>query len=81
MKHMLSCKDIHDRGSQFIDGNTGMLTKVGMLMHILMCGNCRLFIRQLRQTVVLIKKMSEQSDSDQDLDAIADKILCKHKHL
>lgn len=81
MKLMFSCKDIHDRASQFIDGETSMLTKVGILKHILMCGNCRLFIKQLRQTVVLIKKMPVPDNTNQDLDAIADKILSKNKPL
>ncbi|MCL5975833.1 MAG: zf-HC2 domain-containing protein [Gammaproteobacteria bacterium] len=79
MKLMFSCKDIHDRASQFIDGDCSMLTKAGVLMHILMCGNCRLFIKQLRLTVASIRQMPDKQHSDQDLDALADKILAKTK--
>jgi len=77
MKLMFSCKDIHDRASQFIDGETSMLTKVGVLMHILMCGKCRLFIKQLRLTIALIKKTPEQQHSKHDLQTIADNIFTK----
>lgn len=80
MKFMFSCKDIHDRASQFIDGDCSMSTKAGVLMHNLMCGNCRLFVKQLRQTIVVIKKMPVQQHSNQEIDAIVDKILSKNKH-
>ncbi|MDF1588554.1 MAG: zf-HC2 domain-containing protein [Gammaproteobacteria bacterium] len=80
MKFMFSCKDIHDQASQFIDGDCSMSTKAGVLMHTLMCSNCRLFIKQLRQTIVVIKKMPVQEYSNQELDDIADKILSKDQH-
>lgn len=79
MKFMFSCKDIHDRASQFVDGETTMLTKVGVLMHILMCGKCRLFIKQLRLTIASIRQLPDKQKTAQDLDALADKILAKNK--
>lgn len=79
MKLMFSCKDIHDRASQFIDDDCSMLTKAGVLMHILMCGKCRLFIKQLRLTVASIRQVPDKQHSDQDLDALADKILANTK--
>lgn len=79
MKLMFSCKDIHNRASQFIDGETSMLTKAGVLMHILMCGNCRLFIKQLRLTVTSVKQLPCEHHSAQNLDDLADKILANNK--
>jgi predicted anti-sigma-YlaC factor YlaD len=76
---MFSCKDIHDRASQFVDGETSTLTKVGVLMHILMCGKCRLFIKQLRLTISSIRQLPDKQNTAQDLDALADKILAKNK--
>lgn len=81
MKLMFSCKEIHDRASQFIDGESSMLTKAGVLMHILMCGRCRLFIKQLRLTVNTIHKIPEKKSLDDDaLEAMADKLLDNAKH-
>lgn len=79
MKFMFSCKDIHDRASLFIDGNCSLPTKAGMLMHLLMCGKCHLFVKQLRLTVALLRKMPTQYQSNSDLEAMADNILAKNK--
>ncbi len=80
MKFMFSCREVHERASQFIDGESNMLTKTGVLMHILMCGNCRRFIKQLRLTVKTIQIMpaQQQINDEEDLDAMADELLTKH---
>jgi predicted anti-sigma-YlaC factor YlaD len=82
MKLMFSCKDIHQRSSQYINGENSLLTKAGVLMHILMCGHCRLFIKQLRLTVKTIKKIPQhQQHNEDELDAMVDKLLANHKHI
>ena len=54
---MFSCKDVHDKASHYLDEDMGLLARIGILMHLLMCGQCRLFVKQLKLTVATVSLM------------------------
>ena len=55
---MLSCKQVAKLASQYIDEDTSAPLKWKIRMHLLMCANCRRFIRHLKITQTLAKKAS-----------------------
>lgn len=77
MKLMFSCKDVHQRASRYLDKDMDLLPRMGMLTHLLMCGHCRMFVKQLNLTVTTLSKM-KTIDSTPDLSALAKKLQQKH---
>jgi predicted anti-sigma-YlaC factor YlaD len=76
MKLMFSCKEVHDRASLYLDKEIGVLPRMGILMHLLMCGQCRLFVKQLQLTVDTVREASQDSrqPADSQLDELAQKL-------
>ena len=50
----LSCRDVTERASEYIDDRLPILTKVRIGLHLASCANCRVYMRQL----VLICEMA-----------------------
>lgn len=61
MKLMLSCKEVHDDASAYLDGDLSASRKMLIRMHVMMCSRCRRFIRQLRLTVETLKAWHQQN--------------------
>jgi predicted anti-sigma-YlaC factor YlaD len=62
---MLSCKQVATLASQYLDQdtNTGLTWKIRM--HLMMCANCRRFMRHLKITrLVAIKMVYQESEVD-----------------
>lgn len=57
---MLMCRDLARIASDYIDGELGPMDKVSVKMHLLMCGHCRTFIGNLRESIDLMKAHSSQ---------------------
>ena len=57
---MLMCRDLARIASDYIDGELGLMDKVSVKMHLLMCGHCRTFIGNLRESVELMRAHSSQ---------------------
>lgn len=57
---MLMCRDLARIASDYIDGELGTMDKVSVKMHLLMCGHCRTFIGNLRESVELMRAHSSQ---------------------
>jgi predicted anti-sigma-YlaC factor YlaD len=60
---MLMCRDLARIASDYIDGELGTMDKVSVKMHLLMCGHCRTFIGNLRESIELINAQSSQQIS------------------
>lgn len=52
---MLMCRDLALIASDYIDGELGTAGKLSVKMHLMMCGNCRTFIGNLRASTELMK--------------------------
>ncbi len=52
---MLMCRDLAIIASDYIDGELGTAGKLSVKMHLMMCGNCRSFIGNLRASTELMK--------------------------
>ncbi len=52
---MLMCRELAMIASDYIDGELGTAGKLSVKMHLMMCGNCRTFIGNLRANTELMK--------------------------
>ncbi len=64
----LSCKDVTNLSSEYLDNELDWSIKLKIRFHLLMCGYCRKFVRHLDITHEYVKKQ-------QDLHYIGGKVL------
>ncbi len=57
---MLKCKDIAAHASEHLDGELTWTQSLGYGMHLLMCGYCRRFVRQLHATIACARTVAAQ---------------------
>jgi len=71
---MLKCRDLARIGSDYIDGELGPMNTVSVKMHLLMCGHCRTFIGNLRESIDLMKAHSSQQVDEELLRKIDERV-------
>ena len=79
---MLSCKQVATLASQYLDHDVSTPLKWRIRMHLMMCANCRRFIRHLQATQTVTKhvKMDESTtDSEKIWQELQQKIRQESK--
>ncbi|PUA29934.1 MAG: hypothetical protein B0W54_05185 [Cellvibrio sp. 79] len=66
---MLSCKQVASLASQYLDKDTSTPLNWQIRLHLLMCANCRRFVRHLKITRTLAKNI-ELTDNAIDTETI-----------
>ncbi len=61
---MLSCKQITELVSDYLEGRLGFADRMRFQMHVGMCKHCRAYLRQMKTTIVLIGKLPDQPMPD-----------------
>lgn len=69
---MLSCRELVERSSDFLDAQLPLRQRLAVRAHLAMCGKCRRFIRQMKLTQAVIRQMPEQQLPE--LDALAERL-------
>lgn len=69
---MLSCKQLVQRSSDFLDGQLSVRERLLLRAHLAMCVNCRLFIRQLRLSQRVVQQLPALEVKD--LDALVERL-------
>ncbi|GMV38456.1 MAG: hypothetical protein AMXMBFR64_01720 [Myxococcales bacterium] len=46
---MLTCKELVEKIGDYLDGNMGLMDRLGLRMHLMMCGHCSTYYAQMRQ--------------------------------
>jgi hypothetical protein len=72
---MLTCKDIAKQASDYVDGQMTVRQRLAFAFHLLVCGQCREFLRQLRLAVSFYQRMPAKELSAQEADAIVARIV------
>lgn len=67
---MLTCKQLVAQSSDLLDGQLGFREKLALRRHLLLCRNCRRFIRQMRLTQATLCLLPEPSAADGELLAV-----------
>jgi anti-sigma factor RsiW len=54
---MLSCRDVTDRASAYLDGDLGWRARLCLRAHLAICRNCRRYLGQLRTTITILRRL------------------------
>lgn len=58
---MLNCRDLaHKHASDYIDHQLNWRVRTAVRLHLLLCNQCRRFIRQLRQVRAVLRQRENQ---------------------
>lgn len=71
---MLTCKQLVERLSDYMDGRMTRWERMGLRLHILMCPPCGLYSRQMRDLVDAAGELP-QAELPPDFGAIRDAVL------
>lgn len=72
---MLTCKDIAKQASEYVDGHQTLRQRLAFVLHLLLCGQCREFLRQLRLAVRFYHRLPARELSRQEAEAVVSKVL------
>ena len=51
------CRDVAERASIILDGEAGVTQRMRFHAHLMMCGDCRRYFRQMRRVVQTASEM------------------------
>ena len=72
---MLTCKDVSDVASDYMEGPTTFVQRLGLRLHLIMCVNCRRYMKQLRLASGVAKKISVPLEpSDEEIESLVQKL-------
>lgn len=52
---MLTCREVTERASEYLDGNLSLKRRLTLRFHLMMCRHCRRYVDQLAQTIALVR--------------------------
>ncbi len=55
---MLTCKEITELVTDYVEGNLSFADRIRFRMHVAMCRNCRRYVRQLKATAAAMGKLT-----------------------
>ncbi len=60
---MLRCRDIADLASDYVNGDLSWLGRFAVRLHLTMCRFCRRYVRQMRETVGLLRGLRKETET------------------
>jgi len=72
---MLTCKDIAKQASDYVDGHQTVRQRLAFAWHLLVCGQCREFLRQLRLALRFYHQLPVRQISTKEAEAIVHKVV------
>ncbi len=74
---MLRCRDIVKHADAYLSGEMPFWTRLGFRVHLLFCRYCRRYVRELRLTLEVSRRMAVAGPAeDARIDALA-ALLCR----
>ncbi len=73
---IVDCKDVCDQATDYLEGESSFLGRFTMRLHLLMCRECRRFMRQFQ---LMIDASSDQRALEQPSESEIDGLLEKLK--
>jgi predicted anti-sigma-YlaC factor YlaD len=69
---MLSCKELVAQSSDYLDSQLNLRMRFAVRTHLAMCRNCRRFIRQMRLSQLVLRRLPQGQNAE--LDALAQRL-------
>ncbi|WP_210395408.1 zf-HC2 domain-containing protein [Motiliproteus sediminis] len=70
---MLSCKQITEKSSAYVDGELSLGQRLQYRLHLMMCHHCRTFINNFNAVAVMLRRAHKAKSHDVEV-----KRLCQH---
>ncbi len=72
---MITCKDVSDLASDYLEGSTTFVQRFRFRLHLSMCNHCRRYLTQLKLIIGVAQKFSKPSkSSDEEVEALVEKL-------
>jgi len=71
---MLKCKDIANHSGDYLDHRLPFSQRLGVWLHIMMCGHCRRYLRYLKVISALLSTTKQQEENEVPVDKIMARI-------
>lgn len=68
---MLSCKDVSERASRWLDREMGLWERLQLRAHLAICVHCRRYLAQLKAAVAALRFLPEETPDN----ALAEAVL------
>lgn len=65
---MMSCHELTTLASDFIENRLRLRQRLAVLVHIAMCKGCRTYLRQLRLTILGLRKLGQAAGPSSPID-------------
>jgi predicted anti-sigma-YlaC factor YlaD len=62
---MLSCRELSETATDYLEGTLTLRQRAGVRMHLLMCKHCRAYVDQLAKTIALLTAAPTGQDSSE----------------
>lgn len=72
---MLSCKEVATQASEYLDSNMNARVRWQMRLHLMMCSNCRRFIRHLKLTQTVAQHAAEDDMKEMNSEKIYQQVM------
>jgi predicted anti-sigma-YlaC factor YlaD len=75
VKEVITCKDISDTASDYLEGPTTLLQRLHLRLHLTMCKHCRRYVKQLKLTSDVASKIPGPPEpTDEEIEALIQKL-------
>lgn len=74
---MLSCRQLVEQSGDLLDGPLSVRQRLALQLHLMLCGNCRRFMRQLRLGQQVLRQLPRGQSAE--LDQLAER-LARARH-
>lgn len=64
---MLSCKELVAQSSDYLDVQLSLRQRLAIRAHLAMCRNCRRFIRQMRLSQLVLRRLPQGQNAELDV--------------
>jgi predicted anti-sigma-YlaC factor YlaD len=52
---MLTCRELNERATDYLEGQMSLRQRAGFKLHLLMCSKCGTYVDQLAKTIALLR--------------------------
>lgn len=78
---MLNCREATQRASALLDNSLSTRERLGLTLHLMVCRNCRRYLRQLQLTVASLKGLIRLQTDPADAAARATRLARELRNL
>lgn len=61
---MLTCRELEEFIGDYVDGKLPAITNIKFIMHLLLCQDCKSYIRAYKRSIEMSKKLCDKLDSE-----------------